>query len=233
MTSVVEQDNAPRMVIYRALVRHVGKPDEGRRRAIDLGCGACGLSDDLTAEGWDVDLIDVDPSRVPERLLPHFRKQSALTVDLTPYSLVLFAGLCYHLSPQAQMALTKKFVGKLVLMDTYVLLNDTGKELAPGYWGYERSIPTKSSMAHPSVPSLRTVCTLLFPQHWVFTAPCHWPGRCWFVCIPLDRTAEGLLYHDTLSFTSSPAEQELMRCLPRQKWQTEPSKPAESKCPSS
>lgn len=185
--------DSPRQVVLRALLR-VLKPG----RCIDLGCNRCVLADDLAAAGWDVTPTDCVDYYVPGMWRNRFKRIKVQDVDVTGFDLILFAGLCYHLDAPTQISVCRKFRGTPVLMDTYRQAGTPVAELAPGYFGFERT-PTRASMGHPAVPTPDTIRDVLFPEHWVFTAPPHYPGRAWFLCLPVPG-ARALLNTSALPF---------------------------------
>lgn len=131
---------------------------------VDLGTGSGYISIKLQRDGANVTAVDYTDERMLPVAKPFFIQADAVAFDVTPFDLVVCAGLLYHCDISQHDQLAKNWSGKPVILDTH--FSRFPDSQVSHYEGQYRkpswSTKTTAPFVH-TVPSLRK----LFQSHHV------------------------------------------------------------------
>jgi 2-polyprenyl-3-methyl-5-hydroxy-6-metoxy-1,4-benzoquinol methylase len=178
-----------RLQIFARLLEFVRPHLPPDPKVIDLGCGHCLFLKAAIDAGFDAAGIDARLDRVPAGM--PVRRQTVQETDIAPYDLILCLGIFYHLTCEDQVAMVKRFKGKIAVVDTHYgiaaeMTRAVGGETYEGEIYLEGTGLTSSFGNRESFwPVERDLIRLLAMNHSVLKwLPEHHPGRSFYLLMP-------------------------------------------------
>lgn len=127
-------------------------------KIVDLGTGTGELSVRLSADGATMTCVDSTDRRVLAQARDMFVQEDAVGFDLSPFDLVIMAGLFYHLDLSQQQQIVSQCRGKYCVLDTHFSRSPAAMQ---GSWSGQFRSPTASTTSlNPfvhTIPSLRII----------------------------------------------------------------------------